>query len=633
MRILVGALCDGESPSALEMSHTKNKAFVEADIAFSPDESALLYEFLGYYPDDSRPRVHKLPAYALVEEFLTAITVRIDWMADIHGEGSQPQIWVTFPRCGFELYGSLDRGKLRVSHIGDPDYKFFNNETEFPRFFTSIFQDGDPKSGFESFVASKGMAVHNPVPFSNEIIDNMHSVEEKANAIALKQRLRHEARTRDLTLPFVIGSIVSEKITHASSNNSTHRPFSRMLKSLSLERSRRQSDFHEQYHHTVAERLSSLDMKPAKTLSPDGSNMVRFLFTLKNSPRLQDRRAFAKIRSEFAAVFQNRLEVDVVLRKPSRLRRSRADSVVTPFPQIMFADPSLSGSVTAGQIGAGALQVLYLLTAVHGVKDSVVLLDEPGINLHPAMLETIMNKVGPDGSQILIITHSTDLLSHELFDKNSDAVYVNKTGGESRALGLDGTTDEWWKAERKLLKHQIDVRVFFSDLAVLVEGPADQSVLTGIAEYLSLNDQKYNLARQNIVVVNVGGKRNFTKYADLLDAYEIAYVILADRDDGNKNHDKTFQGKKTAEFPSDCNSRIGADIVLIEQDLERLLESMDAQAFSDARGCGKGSKVAAAIKFCEAVQNKDSQLCRFAVFLDYCIRRATAKNGVAFRAS
>ena len=331
--------------------------------------------------------------------------------------------------------------------------------------------------------------------------------------------------------------------------------------------------------------------------------------------------------------------VDVALnREVPRLSKSVAELSLPSFPQILFEDAANTqngsgpearhASATPGQIGTGALQVLYLLAAAHGIRESVVLLDEPGINLHPEMLQAMMGTVGAGetASQFLIITHSPELLGHELFDRGSDLIYVRKkSGSEVLALSDDGGAGERWRQERKNLKHQIDVRVFFANLVILVEGRSDQIMLAEVAEHKAREDTKYDLARKNISTVMVDGKDNFEKYMELLGAYDIPYVILADRDDGNAKHEDLFEGMETADFPSDCGSSIGANIVLMKGKLEELMESMDERAYKAAK---RRNKVSTTIRFCRAVlQENPERMCRVVAFLDHCIERAGAGRG------
>ena len=512
IRIMLEAL-DGRQPAASQMSRAGNGAFVEAEMVFSYEERGLLSEFLGYYNPDSRsPRVVKHPDYEQIGEFLANVTIRVGWTKDVRGDGGDPRIRISFPQCGFKLSGALGQAELVVSGIDAQDGEFSGAPIDFPELCAQVFQSKDPASSFEDFAASGKTAVHRPVSFSDEAIGNMESAEEKLEATALQRRLDRGRETAEWALPLVLGSIMSGKIVHAPASGLPRKLFADMREDL-MDDWHDDHKFARQYNFAVSERLRALDVEYAGKLSPGGDNMAQFLFALKNSPKDQDRDAFQKIQTGFTEVFQRQLRVDVVLHHEwAKLGNSRAKFNVPSSTQVLFTDRT--GSSTPEQIGTGALQVLYLLAAAHGIKESVVLLDEPGINLHPAMLQTIMGTVGAGEteSQFLIITHSPELLSHEVFDRGSDLIYVRKKSG-SAVLGLwdDGGTSEWWRKERKNLKHQIDVRVFFANFVILAEGVSDQSVLAGVAEYKADAEQKYNLARRNILIVRVDGKKKLSE--------------------------------------------------------------------------------------------------------------------------
>ena len=112
-----------------------------------------------------------------------------------------------------------------------------------------------------------------------------------------------------------------------------------------------------------------------------------------------------------------------------------------------------------------------------------------------------------------------------------------------------------------------------------------------------------------------------------MDAYKIPYVILADRDkDSDKTHEKLFGSKRRSEFQSDCEPFVGADVMLVEKNLEDVLKSMDKRAFEEAEKAGGDSKVAVAIEFCKTMGKDAEKLCRVTAFLDYCIERARGEN-------
>jgi predicted ATPase len=77
------------------------------------------------------------------------------------------------------------------------------------------------------------------------------------------------------------------------------------------------------------------------------------------------------------------------------------------------------------QAGSGVVEVLFLLTLSHGLINSVILLDEPAVNLHTPLLKSVMNEITKPAevpehkNQVIIITHSFELLHYLLFEKES----------------------------------------------------------------------------------------------------------------------------------------------------------------------------------------------------------------------
>ena len=84
-------------------------------------------------------------------------------------------------------------------------------------------------------------------------------------------------------------------------------------------------------------------------------------------------------------------------------------------------------------VGAGLGEVIYLLTLSFGLRESVVLLDEPALNLHQPLLKSLISKIITSNSvskddsnqsknapnddsdnQFIIITHSPELTDYLL---------------------------------------------------------------------------------------------------------------------------------------------------------------------------------------------------------------------------
>lgn len=618
----------GNLPTS-KTSESDHNPCIEAEISLSPGEIDKLVDFFSCSAQQVHPDQDMIltPDAESDRSCLGSITIKIEWKRVPKGLGVNPRVEIQFPECGFAFRGPLDEEAFPAEPIGgehksDRIIRF----VQFNAFVKEILESGDPKSSAESFFQARD-TIHYAVSFN---IDDM----DLKTQLRIKDLMRWlDIETGSIALPRVLGTMLKKGIVYATENrNLLQDEVAEMFHRLTIGTSD-PDGFGYRYNSELLDMFAYNSLNHTDTLANDGGNIAQFLFSLKNSPDPSDTERYRTIEERFRRMFlDQKLAIEPILEYPV-VDSLGYGSRQFPRPRLVVADGHMRERLSLEQVGAGVRGVIYLLAAVYGAKDSVVMLDEPGINLHPAMLREVMEEMEEDGSnnQILITTHSPELLDYEMFDRGSDVIRVGKKGG-SVTCGPwnNGVVGEWLKEKREKLKHQIDVGMFFAHLAILVEGRSDQSMLLGVAEYKSKEDSKYNLSRQNIAVIDVHGKDNFEKYGDLLDAYQIPYVILADRDDGNEKHEKTFQNQRTSEFPSDCESRIDADIVLMKNDLEKLLKGMDGEALEEARRIGGKSNVAVAIEFCKIVQGTDPQkLCPFTAFLDYCIGRAPNAAGAA----
>ena len=616
----------GNLPTS-KTSESDHDPCIEAEIFLSPSEIDKLVDFFSCSAQQVHPDQDMIltPDAESDRSCLGSITIKIEWKRVPRGLGVNPRVEIQFPECGFAFRGPLDEEAFPAEPIsGERQTERTIKFVQFNAFVKEILESGDPKSSAESFFQARD-TIHYAVSFN---IDDM----DLKTQLRIKDLMRWlDIETGSIALPRVLATMLKKGIVHATENrNLLQDEVAEMFDRLAIGTT--DSDgFGYRYNSTLLEMFAHNSLNRSDTLDNDGGNIAQFLFSLKNSPDRLDTERYRAIEGRFRRMFRDqKLAIEPILEYPA-VDSHGGGTMRFPRPRLVVADGHMRERLSLEQVGAGVRGVIYLLAAVYGARDSVVMLDEPGINLHPAMLQEVMEEMEEDGSnnQILITTHSPELLDYEMFDRGSDVIRVGKKGG-SRILGpwSNSAVDGWLKEKREKLKHQIDVVMFFSHLAILVEGRSDQSMLTGVAEYKAKEDPRYNLSRQNIAVIDVHGKDNFEKYSDLLDAYQIPYVILADRDDGNEKHEKTFQNMKTAEFPSDCESGIDADIVLVKNDLEHLLEDIDGNAFREARKAGRGSNVAVAIEFCKIVQGTDPQkLCPFTAFLDYCVGRIPNGGG------
>ncbi|MFP3209399.1 MAG: AAA family ATPase, partial [Nitrososphaeria archaeon] len=132
-------------------------------------------------------------------------------------------------------------------------------------------------------------------------------------------------------------------------------------------------------------------------------------------------------------------------------------------------------------VPAGAIELLSVLTAIVAARGGVLLLDEPGQNLHPTMQVELLRAIGKlaleQGTQVVIVTHSPYMLDPELIINKGDKVRVYRI---SRACGSSIIHAPFEGEDRKeqvmneiltKLQRNPDFRAApFSSAAVVVEG-------------------------------------------------------------------------------------------------------------------------------------------------------------------
>jgi Predicted ATP-dependent endonuclease of the OLD family len=64
-------------------------------------------------------------------------------------------------------------------------------------------------------------------------------------------------------------------------------------------------------------------------------------------------------------------------------------------------------------MAAGDIETMFILTAITSLRDKIVLLDEPGLNLHPPRQRELADILGKafGSNQMIISTHSSHLIS------------------------------------------------------------------------------------------------------------------------------------------------------------------------------------------------------------------------------
>ena len=351
---------------------------------------------------------------------------------------------------------------------------------------------------------------------------------------------------------------------------------------------------HTDMRHSTSRRAPSEPPVLSQTLADDGSNLSSFLLGLKTSPVYARRKRFRNIQRSFNIAFKfEKLKFDVILKNADADSRTEARAVQVPVTVVV--NEELREEFPLADVGTGVAESIYVLALVLGSSDSVVLLDEPSLNMHPGLMRAVLDGIHDvGGNQIIIATHSPAIVRFMAFENSAGVFYVRKSRSSStiRALGGEALGQLVGKTQ---LRHLVDPGIFFARCAVLVDGESDKNLLIGVWDGLE-HESQCGINRNDVAVVRLDGKENLEKYTKMLDSLGVPYMILADNDAEDLFEKKTFVSKETEDL-GDCPV-----LVIKNGNLEALMRDIDPEAYNKASHNCK-SKVAVAFKFAELVRN------------------------------
>jgi putative ATP-dependent endonuclease of OLD family len=214
-----------------------------------------------------------------------------------------------------------------------------------------------------------------------------------------------------------------------------------------------------------------------------------------------------------------------------------------------------------------ALFKLYSEIRMEG--NALLLVEEPESFLHPHanrhMASTLRGFCGTPGVQVIITTHSPHYL---LEQKISNIALISKTGKETQVKQVKSVLNEV-KLKRELTESNLEL--FFSESAILVEGPSERILFPRIAQ--GINAQ-FDFDKRNISLVEANGKTNLDVFIDLCNSFEIKWFAIVDKDFSD-----------TPNYPAikKLNSSLDIGIDLLHdsrQDIERKLDAKKIHVLS-----------------------------------------------------
>lgn len=158
------------------------------------------------------------------------------------------------------------------------------------------------------------------------------------------------------------------------------------------------------------------------------------------------------------------------------------------------------------------------------------LFEEPELYLHPRAQKVLFNTLESiSGShQLVLTTHSPLFFAPGV---TANFVRISKDSGEPKPVGVLHPVDfelEPTQIEAfKLARFENADAGFFCSKVVLFEGESDDFFMRHVAKTLN---EDYDFEKENIALIKVGGKGNFSRFRDFFERFGIEVIIIADLD-------------------------------------------------------------------------------------------------------
>ncbi len=181
-----------------------------------------------------------------------------------------------------------------------------------------------------------------------------------------------------------------------------------------------------------------------------------------------------------------------------------------------------------GKLSSGEKELIVMVLSIfsYGITNGVVIVDEPELHIHPrwqrGLLDAFRVLQNEKNVQFIIVTHSPFLID---VSNLNGVIRVYKEDFASLVVNYDENRSISAKNLYGALNALTIEKAFFVDKVLLVEGISDRVIYKAI-----LDKEITNKNGPSIEIIDVGGKHNFSKFQEVLTAFNIQNVIIADRD-------------------------------------------------------------------------------------------------------
>ena len=178
--------------------------------------------------------------------------------------------------------------------------------------------------------------------------------------------------------------------------------------------------------------------------------------------------------------------------------------------------------------------LVFQVESEEGHKDAILLLDEPGLHLHPTAQQELigfLNKISVD-NQLVYSTHSPFMIDGDHLERARAC--FEQTDGTVKI------SENVWPRDRDsvfplqaALGYSIAQTLFQGQKSLIVEGITEYWVLKALSEIL-MSGGLEGLAAE-VVITPAGGAKKVTYLASLMTAQDVKVIVLLDSDEmGNR---------------------------------------------------------------------------------------------------
>ncbi|MEJ1393502.1 MAG: AAA family ATPase [Candidatus Sedimenticola sp. (ex Thyasira tokunagai)] len=251
---------------------------------------------------------------------------------------------------------------------------------------------------------------------------------------------------------------------------------------------------------------------------------------------MQRRHANETVTGDYATLSER---PDILIKVQERLRKLFNRDVRVDWDgghlKIHFTRVDIeSNEYSSAREASGLLHLVSILAGLYDDEVGAVLIDEPEVSLHPQLQSFLyqeMSKVAgsPERSGkklVFLSTHSTEFIHLQSVDDLASIVFCSDVHKDP--VQIDPSQDEFRNRKIKALlarmgqEHKL---ALFCDRPLLVEGPSDQIICSGISRVLDLNTEAAGSQ-----ILPVTGKGQMPVVTKLMRLIGKTPCVLADAD-------------------------------------------------------------------------------------------------------